>query len=320
MLSLFANPLNTRILRAHADGPRRLAEMREEFDWTPEATIRAAAKGLVTVGALTKGRERGSKRGVITALTTAGAEMIAVSEQLEAWLARCPEGPIPIDGEHVTVAVKGLTDGWSSTLMRELAGQPRTLTELSGLIPELAYPSLERRLDWMRTTGQIAALPKERRGTPYEPTDWLRRAMAPLCVAGRCERRYMPEAPPITDIEIETAFLMTLELVSLPEQHSGECLLASRTEGGALDGDHDGGEGGRVTLAGVTVQVDEGEIQCAPADLDREPTTWAIGSAVDWLDAVIDGHIDRLRIGGRNPQFALDLANALHCALFAEDR
>lgn len=242
-----------------------------------------------------------------TVLTPAGQEMLAVPKALEAWLGQCPNGPISIEDEHVKVAVKALAEGWSSTLMLALAIAPRSLTELSGLIPGVSYPSLERRIGWMRASGQIAALPKEARGTPYAPTDWLRLSVAPLCVAGRCERRYLDRAPPITDIEVEAAFLLALPLVRLPQSTRGTCLLASRTD--AED------EPGGPALAGTTVEVMAGEVISSSVEWEGEPATWAIGTSDAWLDAVLDGRMEDLRIGGANPQLACDLARALNFVL-----
>lgn len=54
-------------------------------------------------------------------------------------------------------------------------------------------------------------------------------------------------------------------------------------------------------------------------DIQTGPPTWGVGTADAWLDAVIDGSIERLRIGGNDPQFALDLVAGLHTALFPAD-
>jgi DNA-binding HxlR family transcriptional regulator len=299
------------VLRAHAEEPQRLGSLQERIDWAAEATIRGSIAVLRQAGALERCRAEGARNAVATALTPAGEEMLAVPEAVEEWLAQCPTGPIAIDDEHVKVVVKGLAEGWTSTLMLALAIAPRSLTELSSLIPQVSYPALERRIGWMRASGQIEALPKEPRGTPYRPTDWLRRSVAPLCVAGRCERRHLDRAPPITDVEVEAAFLLALPLVRLPRTSQGSCLLASGTDTGA------GGEEDPA-LAGVTVEVAAGEIASTTMDPAGEPRTWAIGTSDVWLDAVIDGAIERLRIGGADPQLACDLAQGLHLALFTD--
>jgi DNA-binding HxlR family transcriptional regulator len=312
VLSVFENPLNTRILRAHADGPQRLAELQEKIGWSAQTTVRAAVSNLRSLGALTKQTVGKSPYAVATTLNPAGEEMLFVADEVEAWLALSPDGPIAPDGEEAKGAVKALAGGWSSTLMRALANRPFTLTELAGLIPEVSYPALERRVSWMRASGQIEPVEKEGRGTPYVVTDWLRHSIAPLCAAGRCERRHMDdESGPITAVEVETAFLLSTPLAPLPPRAGGTCMLAVQTHPTEPDAKDPG-------LAGVTVAVRQGQVvSCAP-EISGEPSTWAVGAPETWLDVVIEGRIDDLRIGGANPQLALDLVSGIHFALFID--
>jgi len=310
VLSVFENPLNTRILRAHAGGPQRLAELQESIGWSAQTTVRVAVSNLCEVGALVKQTVASSPYAVATELSPAGREMLFVADVIEAWLALCPDGPIAPDGEEAKGAVKALAGGWSSTLMRALANRPFSLTELSNLIPEISYPTLERRISWMRTTGQIEPAEKQGRGTPYVVTEWLRHAIAPLCVAGRCERRHMAaRSGPITEVEVEASFLLATPLAPLAENAGGTCMLAAQTD--PLEPSE-----AAPKLAGVTVEVERGQvISCAPT-ISTEPRTWAVGTPDAWLDVVIDGRIEDLRIGGAHPQLALDLASGIHLALF----
>jgi DNA-binding HxlR family transcriptional regulator len=312
VLSVFENPLNTRVLRAHADGPQRLAQLQERIGWPAQSTVRAAVSNLRNVGALTKQAVGKSPYAVATKLSAAGEEMLFVADEVAAWLARCPNGPILPESEEAKGPVKALAGGWSSSLMRGLAAQPATLSQLSDRIPEVSYPSLERRIVWMRTTGQIKVVEGRGRGTPYEATDWLRQAIAPLSVAGRCERRHMEgESGPITDVEVEASFLLTLPLVPLRDSASGSCTLAVQTDPVELDIEE-------PPLAGVSIEVQPGQIlSCAPT-VSAAPSTWAVGTAEAWLDAVIDGQIEDLRIGGTDPQLALDLIFGIHFALFID--
>ncbi len=310
VLSVFENPLNTRILRAHADGPQRLAELQEKVGWSAQTTVRAALSNLREVGALTKESVGDSNYAVATTLTPAGEEMLFVADVVEAWLARCPDGPIAPDGDEAKGAVKALAGGWSSSLMRVLAGRPVTVSELASLIPDISYPSLERRVAWMRTTGQIEPVEKEGRGTPYTVTDWLRHAIAPLSVAGRCERRHLEsETGRITRIEVETSFLLALPLVPLRPGARGPCTLAVQAEAVGSEGPE---------LSGVSVEVTRGEIVSCVSQVNAEPSTWVAGTHEAWLDAVIDGRIESLRIGGVGQQLALDLVTGLHYALFTD--
>jgi DNA-binding HxlR family transcriptional regulator len=312
VLSIFGNPLNTRILRAHAAGSQRFNELQEKVGWSAQSTVRAAVSSLCAFGALTKEMVSDSPHAVATALTPAGEEMLFVADEVEAWLALCPDGPIAVESEEAKGAVKALAGGWSSTLMRVLANRPFTLTELGSLIPGVNYPALERRISWMRTTGQIEPAEKEGRATPYVVTDWLRRAIAPLCAAGRCERRHMEaESAPITEVEVEASFLLAVPLAPLPESAGGTCMLTVQTD------PVEPGKG-NPELAGVTIEVEQGKVlDCVP-ELNAGPPTWAVGTPETWLDVAIDGQIGDLRVGGADPQLAIDLVSGIHFALFAD--
>lgn len=311
VLSVFENPLNTRILRAHREGSLRPAELRERVGSAAPTTVRAAVASLVELGALSKQSVGDSGYAVSTALSSTGEEMLFVADEVEAWLELCPAGPIAPDGEEAKEAVKALAGGWSSRLVRALASGPHTLTELHELIPDVSYQSLERRISWMRATGQIEAVEKPGRGTPYGVTDWLRRAIAPLGVAGRCERRHMEgESGPITDIEVEASFLLVLPLIPLRSSARGTSMLAVHT--GPVGSEED------FPLTGVTVEVERGTVVSSTPAVGQNPTTWAVGSPETWLDAVIDARIESLRIGGADPQLALDLVTGLHFALFGD--
>jgi DNA-binding HxlR family transcriptional regulator len=297
------------MLRAHADGPRRLAELQERVGWSAQTTVRAAVANLSQLGALTKHAAGDSSSAVATELTAGGREMLFVADQVEAWLALCPDGPIDPCAEDARGAIKALAGGWSSTLMGALANRSFTLTELANLIPGMSYPALERRINWMRLSGQIEPAAKKGRGTPYVVTDWLRHAFAPLSAAGRCERRHLGESSgPITSIEVEAAFLLALPLAPLPETASGSCMLAVTTQLA--------GPGLGPALAGVTVELRRGRLLSCQPRIEADPRTWGIGTAEAWLDAIIDGQIEDLRLGGAQPQLALDLVSGLHQALF----
>ncbi len=312
VLSLFANPLTARILRAHSPGPLRLSALHEQIGWSPHTTLRAAVGNLCKVGALEKGANGNGRPSAITALTPTGEEMIRVAAAIERWLTASPAGPISPNSDEAKGAIKALAGGWNSTLMRALANRPFTLTGLDKLIPQVSYPSLERRLARMRATGQIEAVEAKDRGTPYMVTEWSRRAVAPLCVAGRCERRYLPHSTaPIGDVEVEAAFMLALPLARLPEMAGGTCMLAVQTGG---DESQEQGQ----NLAGVTVQVKRGEVVACATQINQSPSTWALGTAENWLNVVIDGNLGELRYGGARPQLAADLVNGMHFALFGE--
>lgn len=314
VLSLFANPLNARILRAHAGAPQRPADLPEKIGHPAQTTLRAALANLREIGALAKRQNGGLRFATENELTPAGEEMLFVAGVVEHWLARSPDGPISPDSDAAKGAVKALAGGWTSTVMRALASGAFTLTELNRLIPGVSYPSLERRLARMRATGQIEPIETEGRGRPYLVTDWLRRAIGPLCAAGRCERRHLPDdSAPITKVEVEAAFLLTVPLASMPPSANGTCMLAVQTGAGDPEGQSRDNH-----LAGVTVEFERGQAVSFAARVDERPTTWALGTPETWLDVVIDGDFELLRLGGARPQLALDLVNGARFALFGE--
>lgn len=311
VLNLLANPLHVRIVQAHADGHLRLAELHEQTEWPAQTTLRAAVGTLREFGVLDQRQVSRMPFGIATELTEAGREVLFVIQVLDRWLAEGPQGPIAIDSDAAKAAIKALAGAWSSTMIRELAYEPASLTDLDRRIGEMSYPSLERRLSRMRSTRQVEPSASDGRGQPFEVTDWLRHAVAPLCAAGRCERRYMrEESAPITAIDIEAAFLLSVPIAPLPKSATGTCLLSV-----PADVESESDEASR-TIAGVSVEVDRGTIiRCVP-ELEKGIATWALGSPSTWLNAVIDGKLENLRLGGTSPQLAGDLVQGIHVALF----
>jgi DNA-binding HxlR family transcriptional regulator len=303
-LSLFASPLNPLIIRALAEEPLRLAELRERVGCPAQTTLRGYLCDLAELGIVTGVERREMPYSVTRELTPQGKELLFVADVLQAWLSETPQGEIRLGTEPAKAVIKALTDGWGSTILRALASQPLSLTELDGLIADVSYPSLERRLSIMRITGQIEAIPSQGNGTPYAITDWARRSIAPLSAAGRWERAHLPaETGPVTWVEVEAAFLMALPLVQLEEGMEGECVLAADTR-----------EAGK-RIAGVHVIVERGEVISCEAELKSEPPAFALGTATAWLDAVIEGQMKGLHVSG-DRKLVKGLVQGLHGALF----
>jgi DNA-binding HxlR family transcriptional regulator len=230
--------------------------------------------------------------------------MLNVADVLAGWLAQAPDGGISLGSETGKSAVKALAEGWNSRVVRVLASQPLSLTEIDRRIPSVSYPSLERRLARMRAFGQVTPGMVRRRGTPYEVTDWLRRSVAPLSSAGYWEQRYMRnQAPPMTNVEIETILQLALPLVRLSGSADGSCLLAAAQPGTAKP------------LAGVTVDVQRGHVKASVERAGENPSSWALGAPEDWLDVIVGSKMEVLRIGGSNPELVLNLVHGIHLAL-----
>jgi DNA-binding HxlR family transcriptional regulator len=313
-LLLFADPLSAKILRAHVAGPLRPSALYREVGWSAQTTMRTSVSNLETAGALVKHQIGGSPYAVENELTVAGQEMLMVSAAIDVWLSIAPAGPIAPDSNAAKVAIKALAGGWGSAVIQALATQPHSLAELDVAIPALSYPLLKRRLSGLRLSQQIEPVvgSSGRAPNPYAATEWLRHAIAPLVVAARCERRHMEETTTaMSDVELETAMMLTVPLALLPVGGAdGTCTLGVEVTAGvaALAG---------AKLDGVTVGVVAGQIATCVAQVDHGWPGWALGTAQTWLDVFIDGQVGTaLRLSRSDPQPVTDLVDGVHRALF----
>ncbi len=310
VLSLIAGPLSVPILRAHLEGPLRLPDLRERIGGAAQTTLRGQVGNLRAIGALERHVRSGMPYTVENELTEAGRGVLGVATTVEAWLAEAPQGSIPLGSEPAKGAIRSLVGAWGSTMLRALAAQPLALTELSSAIPELSYPALERRLSAMRAARHVELRPEEGRGgKPYAVTEWLRQAVGPLVAAGRCECEHLSEATePLKRIDIEAAFLLAVPLVDLTVNYNGSCLFAVDTGSGTE-------RESMNRLAGVYVEIVDGAVASCVSVLERKPTTWALGTASAWVDAICDGQVERLRMGGTDPQLATAIIEEIHLSL-----
>lgn len=306
VLSLLATALHDLVLRALSDGPKRLADLRREVGGPAQTTLRGNLRNLIGMGALEKRQSNGSGSLVDHALTPTGSELLLVGDSIESWLARAPGGPIRLESETGKAAIKALVNGWGSTMLRALASRPLSLTELDNLISAFSYPALERRLGAMRLAGFVGAVEGSGGGTPYAVTGWLRRAIAPLLAAVRCERRHMADATaPLTRLDIETILLLATPLVTLPPEAEGVTQLAVH-----------GGDGSAWRSAGVRITVRDGKLVSCTSKLEPGLGSSIGGSAADWLDALVLGHSQRLQTCGSRAPLTRDIVDGLHRALF----
>jgi DNA-binding HxlR family transcriptional regulator len=312
VLFLISSPLSVPILRAHLEGPLRLPDLRERIGGAAQTTLRGQVGNLRGIGALERRVRSGMPYTVENELTDVGRELLEVAERVEVWLARAPQGPIALGSETSKGAIRSLVGGWDSTMLRALAAHPLSLTELSSTIAGHSYPALERRLSAMRAARQIEQKPSDGRGAkPYGVTEWTRLAVAPLVAAGRCECRHLPDiTEPLTRVDIEAAFLLAMPLVDLELTRSGSCLLAVDTGAAQNTEPVD-------RLVGVKLSVEEGMIVTCSPQLEQNPETWALGSVDAWVEALLDGDQERLRVGGANPPLASTLVAGLYSTLSA---
>lgn len=288
-LSLLAVPLNVSVLRALEEEGKSLAELRQATGHPPASTMRTYLRELTELGIVEREREAGFPGSVGFGLTPSGKTLLAVGGILQRWLDLAPDGPIALGTVAAKSATKALVDGWSVGIVRALAARPFTLTELHRLIPQLSYPSLERRLTAMRTIGQVEAKrDRGSRGTPYKATEWLRQGVAPLTAATSWERRWIPgETRPLSRIDVEAAFLLAVPLLDLPPEISGVCRLAVELRNAS-----------RPEYAGVKMVLEEGRVASCLTRLTGEVDAWASGLPTDWLSWGNGSRVNGLEVGG----------------------
>jgi len=300
-LLLLASPLAVRILISLASGPKQQAELQLDAGSPAQSTLRAQLKRFVGIGAV-EAQRRNRFPGLLEyELTEAGRELQAVLAAIGSWLALAPDGPLPIGDNAAKAALKAMTDAWSTTMLRALAGRALSLTELDGAIVSLNYPSLERRLAAMRRTGQVEPSPSDGPGTPYRVTTWLRQGVQPLLAAARWERRHQPEAtPPIGRIDIETAFLLLMPLLRLDPEITGSCRTVVEIPYTA-----------DTRLAGAVSRFSKGRLVSCVTRLQGAPDAWVLGPPGAWFDALLADDSDRLEVGG-DSGLARSLLDALN--------
>jgi DNA-binding HxlR family transcriptional regulator len=307
-LSLLAVPFHATVIRALADGPLSLADLRRVAGSPPQTTMRGYLRSLVETGVVEK-RRRSEFAGIVGyELTACGRSLLGVAGHLAVWLSHAPDGSIEFGGTEAKSAIKALVEGWSASIVRVLASRPLSLTELDKVIVCLSYPSLERRLSMMRQLRMVEAAPGRGRSTPYAVTDWLRKATAPLAAAARWEQRHRSgQAPQITNRDVEAAFLLSLPLLRLPKNASGSCRLAVQM-----------GNGRDIGLVGVVAEVKESAVASTATRLEGNPDASVLGSAAAWFAAVIEQDARRLSLSG-DTNLATSLVEGLHETLFHTD-
>jgi DNA-binding HxlR family transcriptional regulator len=302
-LTLLATPLNLSVLRALSGRPMRLAELRQAAGLPAQTTLRGHLGILREVGALSRISSRQTPHAVENELTAMGRDLLDVAALLETWLSRAPDGPISLESEKAKSTVKAFIDGWGSTIMGDLATRPMSLTELDSEIAELSYPALERRLSSMRMANLIEAQPSRGTRIPYVVTEWARQGVVPLAAASRCERLHMGHsAAPVTQADIEAAFMLAIPLVELNEEIDGRCRLEVEAAPG-LRGE-----------AGVEASVESGTVVACQIGFQPDPDAFAAGSTSSWFSAIVDARPELLRFDGALP-LAEGLVQGLNRAL-----
>jgi DNA-binding HxlR family transcriptional regulator len=287
-LGLLSSPLNVHILQALQDRGLSPLELRRATSSPPASTMRIYVRNLVEVGALEHHRDEFVPNTAEYALTPVGRALLRTAADLQAWLDKAPDGPIPLGSPGAKSATRALVGGWSTSIVRALASRPYSLTELSRLNVQTGYPALERRLSAMRLVNLVEPHPVGGRGTPYRATDWLRQAVSPLTAATAWERRHLPDSTPrIGRLDVEAAFLLAAPLIQMPSALSGRVRLAVEVQGRA---DH--------THAGAVMTIEEGKVASCSARLEGSVDASISGTAMGWLRQMNGNSALHVEFGG----------------------
>jgi hypothetical protein len=63
------------------------------------------------------------------------------------------------------------------------------------------------------------------------------------------------------------------------------------------------------------VEIDGGAVVSCVSQLEQEPRTWALGTVCSWVDAILEGRLERLRMGGEDPKLAIAVIERIHASL-----
>jgi DNA-binding HxlR family transcriptional regulator len=281
-------PLNVHVITALEEEPKSLMALRRAVGSPPETTMRGHLRTLSDLAVVERNRCNSFPGSIHYTLTPAGQDLVNLAYSVQSWLDQAPRETLDLGTIGARGVIKALVEGWSSTLVRALAARPLALTELDRLIAGLNYPSIERRLGAMRMADLIEARRGSGRGTPYVATAWLRRAVAPLVGAAGWERRRLPAgaAPSISRLDIEATFLLSIPLLTLPDDLTGSCRLTVELSGNGRE------------LAGVVVGVKDGRVEACVSHLPERADAWVSGKVGIWLQEAAPGDGSGLEIGG----------------------
>ena len=164
---------------------------------------------------------------------------------------------------------------------------------------------VKRRVVRLRATGLVDRSSEDREAT-YRASEWLCGVAGILATASRWELRHEAGARLPARREVEAAFLLAAPLVKLPASASGTCALAVAQPR----------EDGETEIAGVQVAAERERLLVYELQLEPSPATWVLGTVEGWMQAVIDGDMDDLRINGAQVGLARIVVKGLHQTLF----
>ena len=302
-LACLSSPLSFEVLRTLAEGPSDPETLRRAAGSPPTSTMRVYMKTLDEFEIIWRERQKSFPGTVTYTITPSGEKLLEVGGVLQQWLQNAPHGPVSLGTPAAKAAIKALLGGWSSYGIRVLAAKPLKLVDLHGLLPNINYPALERRLNAMRHVGLLERPAQQGRGNANRPTPWMRQAAVPLAVAIGWEQEYLrANAAPVARVDVEAIFLLLARLLKLPRTISGMYRLAVELSDGSVR-----------TFAGVSLTMEEGQVAACAARWENDPDVVVTGSVLAWLRWLIEKDESQMEIEG-DRRFVRPLAKGIRDA------
>lgn len=282
VLSVLSDALNASILRTLLRGPLPVSELSQHLGPTSRTTRFSRLRDLEQLGIIVRERRPGVPPVAYCSLSPAGWALLPVVGQFAKWLATAPGEPSRPDEVVGGRTIKALATAWETDALRWLAERPCSLTELDALSSdEVTYHRVRNARESLSTSGLIAPVHSEDRAQPYALTEWARWSAGCIAAAIRWEGSFLEGPTQPSPAEIETLLHLLLPLV--------------RT-----DADVD-----------LSVTAGEGHIATHASRPEGGQSSRLSGSAESWIEALVDGSGDALRMQG-GIHLTTSLARGLH--------
>ncbi|HVD40746.1 MAG TPA: winged helix-turn-helix transcriptional regulator [Solirubrobacterales bacterium] len=303
MLRLLSAGASGAILMALGEGPLRTKELTARIAGYAPRTIYRYSTRLADLGLIDRDEEQGVPSKVVHTLSEpAGRELYElVSNYASASLRRLPSGEIAARDWGALAVV---ADFWETGIIDALNIGPRSLTELTHGDHGLSFHQISRRAALLSRDGFIDLAKNGSKHRSYTLTAKARRAMGLVAGIGRWRRRHVvSEGSGLSPTEAAWLMRTALPLVALPD-HSGKSL---ELKVAAV------GEAVAVEPVWAAVQRGGAVINC-PDSLAHVDVA-AHGDVIAWIDSVLDGPRNGLKVDG-DDELIVDCLQQLHATLF----
>ena len=298
------------ILMALGDGSLRTMELTKRVHgYAPRTVYRHIAK-LAEIGAIEREEERGMPSKVVHRLTdSSGTDLHhLVDAYATVSLERFANGDV---GGRSWGSLALLAELWESGIYADLNSESRTATELAGMGHALSFHQVSRRTDLFVLGGLISEVPDGGRRRHFQLTNQARRGMALIAGLGRWRENHVVAAGEsgLTTLETAEVLRTALPLLMLPDHGGKNFELSVRPPGRSS-------ETGETVWAEVKLDKSVIGTEGPLAELDG----WGGGKVRVWIDALLLGAIDGIKVSGGDDPLVAACLRGLHTALWEKEK